>query len=277
MIPMSEQGDGPAPGGRSFDKATVDRWQVFGGAASVVALLLSVVSGIRNLVPLSLLAAGVVTVLGIGLLYRWGRRPQRHVTRHFVLPVLITVVGAATAGVLGGLELRPAAGSAEPGADPSTTTAGPTTGSTTEPATDPTTTTKAVAATTTTTSGVARPAGGEPSVHRSGPVTISADFAIDLDSTGENGGVTDDISEKVDFRYDKILGIRADHFLLLPGTPSYQECVSGTGRIAEASQSDVDPGESFCVKTSEGRWARLAVVESDRAALKFDVVVWNKP
>ncbi|MEV1121465.1 hypothetical protein AB0I91_40955 [Actinosynnema sp. NPDC049800] len=104
---MAVQGDGSPPDRGTFDKATVDRWQVFGGMAGVAALLLSVVGGIQDQVPLSLVAAGVVTLVGVWLLYRWGRRPRQQLTKHFVVPVLLTVVGAATGGVLGGLDCAP--------------------------------------------------------------------------------------------------------------------------------------------------------------------------
>src|SRR5688500_12842880 len=141
---MAVQGDGAPPDRGTFDKATVDRWQVFGGMAGVAALLLSVVGGIQDQVPLSLVAAGVVTLVGVWLLYRWGRRPRQQLTKHFVVPVLLTVVGAATGGVLGGLELRPTPGTAQPGATTTTTT------TSSEAATDDATTTRAAAGPTTT-------------------------------------------------------------------------------------------------------------------------------
>ncbi|MCC8247232.1 hypothetical protein [Saccharothrix luteola] len=117
---MSVQGDGTPPDRGSFDKATVDRWQVFGGVASVAALLLSLVGGLRNLAPLGLIAAGVVALLGVGLLYRWSRRPRR-TAKGLVPAVVVTVAGVVMAGVLGWLELRPAAprdGAAQDGATP---------------------------------------------------------------------------------------------------------------------------------------------------------------
>jgi hypothetical protein len=118
---MSAQEGGRPPARGSFDKATVDRWQVFGGMAGVAALLLSVVGGIKDLIPLSLVAAGAVTLLGVVLLFRWRRPPRTRPPWLFALPVLVTVGGAVATGVFGTLELR--AGAEETPAHTGTTSA----------------------------------------------------------------------------------------------------------------------------------------------------------
>ncbi|WP_367137801.1 hypothetical protein [Saccharothrix sp. HUAS TT1] len=272
---MSVQGDGRPPDRGSFDKATVDRWQVFGGMAGVAALLLSIIGGIQDLVPLSLVAAGVVTLVGVWLLYRWGRRPQQRLARHFALPTAITIVGAATAGLLGGLELRPTPGTALPGGNPSTTTAD------VAPASDPAaptggaTTTHVAAAPTTTT---AAPVGAGPAEFRSGRVTLTSGYYIDLDSKGESGGVTGDSSSKVDLHYISSLFAEQIAPVATSGSPpSYQDCVSATALNSSIDASAVEQGAAFCLKTTEGRWARVVVVSAEvYQAIEFDLVVWEK-
>ncbi|MFD1149512.1 hypothetical protein [Saccharothrix hoggarensis] len=271
---MSVQGDGTPPDRGSFDKATVDRWQVFGGMAGVAALLLSVVGGIKDQVPLSLVAAGVVTLVGVWLLYRWGSRPQQHLTKHFVVPVLLTVVGAATAGLLGGLELRPTPGTAQPGATTTTTTT-PTVAAQAE--TDPSTTTPAAAPTSTTVQ--APPAAGR---LRAGEVTLNYEYTIDLDSTTEeNGGVAAKTSQRTDLKYEG--GLRAASIVLVKeklaeAPPTHQECAAATAVDDYINSDMVGEGASFCVKTTEGRWAGFVVVDVDSYRwVKFDLVVWEKP
>ncbi|MFE2751289.1 hypothetical protein ACFXGA_04740 [Actinosynnema sp. NPDC059335] len=266
---MSVQGDGPSPDRGSFDKATVDRWQVFGGMAGVAALLLSVIGGIQDQVPLSLIAAGVVTLVGVWLLYRWGRRPHQQLTKHFLVPVLLTVVGAATAGLLGGLELRPTAGTAQPGTTTTTTTGSPGTSDT------PVATTGAGAGQTTTTTAV--PAGPTGAEFRSGRVELTAGYYIDFDSLGDNGGVSDKNSSKADMQY--ISGLYADKIVAV-GTarPSLADCRAATGLTSSIDSQAVQEGAAFCVQTSEGRWAGLVVVSvEDYKQVVFDLVVWDKP
>ncbi|ONI90268.1 hypothetical protein ALI22I_13205 [Saccharothrix sp. ALI-22-I] len=269
---MAVQGDGPSPDRGSFDKTTVDRWQVFGGMAGVAALLLSVVGGIQDQVPLSLVAAGAVTLVGVWLLYRWGRRPRQHLAKHFVVPVLLTVVGAATGGVLGGLELRPTGGTAQPGA--TTTTTGDTAPTFDSVTTAGGTTTTTRAATPTTTAAV--PAGTAPSEFRSGRVTLTSGYYIDLDSKGENGGVTDGSSSKTDLQY--ISGLYADDIAPVAGAaPGYQDCISATALTDYVDWDKLEESAAFCVKTTEGRWARIVVVSAENyKTLVFDVVVWEK-
>ncbi|MGW4114478.1 hypothetical protein ACWEFJ_26695 [Actinosynnema sp. NPDC004786] len=266
---MSVQGDGPSPGRGSFDKATVDRWQVFGGMAGVAALLLSVIGGIQDQVPLSLIAAGVVTLVGVWLLYRWGRRPDQQLTKHFVVPVLLTVVGAATGGLLGGLELRPAAGTAQPGTTTTTTSESPGASDT------PAATTGAGAGQTTTTAAV--PAGSTGTEFRSGRVELTAGYYIDFDSRGDNGGVTKYDSPKADMQY--ISGLFADKIVKVEtARPSLADCRAATGLNGAVESEVVQEGSAFCVQTSEGRWAGLVVVSvEDYKQVVFDLVVWDKP
>ncbi|MER5266860.1 hypothetical protein ABTZ99_32675 [Actinosynnema sp. NPDC002837] len=265
---MAVQGDGSPPDRGTFDKATVDRWQVFGGMAGVAALLLSVVGGIQDQVPLSLVAAGVVTLVGVWLLYRWGRRPRQQLTKHFVVPVLLTVVGAATGGVLGGLELRPTPGTAQPGATTTTTT------TSSEAATDDATTTRAAAGPTTTATSAA-PVGTTDGVFRSGPVKLTSGYYIDLDFKGDNGGVTEKDSPKSDLQY--ISGLYADKIAAVAAPPSLADCRAATALDTYIDSKAVQEGSAFCVQTSEGRWAGLVVkAVEDYKLLDFDLVVWDK-
>ncbi|MCE6994913.1 hypothetical protein LZG04_08855 [Saccharothrix sp. S26] len=273
---MAVQGDGPPPDRGSFDKATVDRWQVFGGMAGVAGLVLSVLGGIKDQVPLSLLAAGAVTLVGVWLLYRWGRRPDQQLTKHFVVPVLLTVVGAVTGGVLVGLELRPTDGSAQPATTGTTTT---TTAGDRESSPAATTTAAAARTTTTTTTTAAPVPEGQ---LRRGQVTMNYDYSIELDSTTEqNGGVTAKATQRTDLKYEG--GFRAAQVVLVAeklaeAPPTYQECVAATAVDDYIDSDFVRQGASFCVKTTEGRWAGLVVVDVDSYRwVKFDLAVWNTP
>ncbi|MFE9749791.1 hypothetical protein ACFYOT_33180 [Saccharothrix saharensis] len=265
---MVVQGDGPPPDRGAFDKATVDRWQVFGGMAGVAGLLLSVVGGLKDQVPLSLVAAGAVTLVGVWLLYRWGRRPNQQLTKHFVVPVLLTVVGAATGGVLVGLELRPTGGSAQPATTSTTTT------TSSEAATGDATTTRAASGpTTTATSAV--PVGTTDAEFRSGPVRLTSGYYIDLDSKGDNGGVTREDSPKTDLQY--ISGLYADKIAVVATRPSLADCRAATALDTYIDSKAVQEGSAFCVQTSEGRWAGLVVkTVEDYKHLEFDLVVWEK-
>lgn len=243
---MADQGDGGGSGRGSFDKATVDRWQVFGGMAGVAALLLSVIGGLRDLVPLSLVASGVVTLVGVGLLYRWGRRPRQHVARNFVVPVVLTVAGAATAGVLGGMELRSPAGAGEGASADS--------------------------------SGTRR--GDAPAERRNEHVTLNSDFHIDLDTTtAEHRGVARQRTDDTDLHFITSVFVPVE-LAVVPAPPSYRDCVDATALTTELPTSRVVDGVAFCVKTTEGRWAGVTVTDVTKvggSVLEFDLVVWEKP
>jgi hypothetical protein len=268
LIDMAVQGDGTPPDRGSFDKATVDRWQVYGGMAGVAALLLSVVGGIKDQVPLSLVAAGVVTLVGVWLLYRWGRRPRQQLTKHFVVPVLLTVVGAVTGGVLVGLELRPAGGSAQPAATGTTSTTTTTT-SAAQVGTDRSSTTTTTPPTTDTSAG-----------HTSGDfraerIALSWSYAIDFDSPeADNRGVLPDLTSQAEIEY--IGGLRGRDLGVVSGKPSQQDCVRATELLDYVPEEMLVKDAAFCAKTSEGRWSRFIVVKAGDNRLEFDLVVWEK-
>ncbi|MEU4767220.1 hypothetical protein AB0H12_28585 [Actinosynnema sp. NPDC023794] len=264
---MAVQGGGPPPDRATFDKATVDRRQVFGGMAGVAGLLVSVFGGIKDHVPLSLFAAGAVTLVGVWLLYRWGRRPRQHLTKHFVLPVLLTVVGAATGGVLGGLELRPTGGSAQPAVTTTTATTTPTTTSATQARTDRSSTTTAPAADTS--------AAGAPGEFRSERIALSWSYAIDFDAPdAENRGVLQDLTNQAEIEY--IDGLRGRDLGVVTGKPSQQDCVRATELLDYVPEEMLVKDAAFCAKTSEGRWSRFIVVKAGDNRLEFDLVVWEK-
>jgi hypothetical protein len=268
LIDMAVQGDGTPPDRGSFDKATVDRWQVYGGMAGVAGLLLSVVGGIKDQVPLSLVAAGVVTLVGVWLLYRWGRRPDQQLTKHFVVPVLLTVVGAVTGGVLVGLELRPTGGSAQPAVTTTTAATTTTTTSATQARTDRTTTT-------TTTPAADTSAVGAPGEFRSERIALSWSYAIDFDSPeADNRGVLPDLTSQAEIEY--IGGLRGRDLGVVSGKPSQQDCVRATELLDYVPEEMLVKDAAFCAKTSEGRWSRFIVVKAGDNRLEFDLVVWEK-
>ncbi|GAB3010125.1 hypothetical protein [Saccharothrix stipae] len=240
---MSEQGDGTPSGRGSFSKATVDRWQVLGGVASVAALLLSLVGGLRNLAPLGLIAAGVVMVLGVGLLFRWRRNPQR-TAKGLVPAVTVTVVGVVTAGVLGWLELRPAAPRDAAPQDSAAQNSAPQDGT-------------------------------APAAFREESIRLTAGTSIDFDITTENGGVSAYRTPQTDLTFDK--GLQAGHLVVIEEPPSYRSCTTSAKSVTTVGLEEVGHGSAFCVKTSEGRWAQLVVVMIDGAVFESTLLVWEKP
>lgn len=253
----------------SFDKATVDRWQVFGGMAGVAALALSVLGAVKDLLPLSLVVSGGVTLVGVVLLYQWGRRFAERGARGFLVPVAITVLGAVVTGVISGAGFRPAIDNALGTSNTTTTTTTTTTTSGTDvdaagtPAA-PTTTAKA-----------ARGDGAVPARFRDERITLNNSSWIDLDSTGENGGVTGDEEGNSDFGF--LTGIDGKDMVVLEAEPSYQNCMAGTAITSYIEQEKVVEGLSFCLKTTSGRRAGVRVESVEpHEVLKFHVVVWEK-
>lgn len=79
-------------------KRTVDSGQVFGGVAGVLSLLGSWVGVVGDQLTVPLVTGVVLVLIGAFLLYRWGGGARKGSPVGFVVPVLVTVLGAATAG-----------------------------------------------------------------------------------------------------------------------------------------------------------------------------------
>ncbi|MEV1121464.1 hypothetical protein AB0I91_40950 [Actinosynnema sp. NPDC049800] len=110
---------------------------------------------------------------------------------------------------------------------------------------------------------------------------MNYDYSIDLDSTtDENGGVTAKSTQRTDLKYEG--GFRAAHIVLVAeklaeAPPTHQECSAATAVDDYINSEMVGQGASFCVKTTEGRWAGFVVVDVDSYRwVKFDLVVWDK-
>ncbi|MBB4965812.1 hypothetical protein [Saccharothrix violaceirubra] len=231
-----------------FSKETVDRWQVFGGMAGVAALAVSAIGGLKDSLPLSLAAGGVVTLVGVLLLYRWGRQAG---FQRFLIPVVVTLIGALTTGFLIARNLSP-----------STSGTG-TTGS----------------ASRTTAKSVAPAAAGEPARFREGRVVLNEYSWVDLDSHGESGGVGSGspASNGHDLSYSYGLNAAERLAVVSAESPGYRDCYEATDLRTYLDGDTVKRGPAFCVKTSEGRWARVVVDASGwPGSVTLDVVVWEK-
>ncbi|MGM1065405.1 hypothetical protein [Saccharothrix sp. Mg75] len=224
----------------AFRRGTVDRWQVYGGVAGVLSLLLTVLGGLADLVQPALVAAVAATLAGVVLLFRWGRDPG---PLRFVLPVLLAVGGAVASGVL----VRPG-----PPAAVGAGTTTPGTGSTT-------------------TSAAGR-GSGEFRVQQG--VILRRGQAVDLDARdADNAGIVHAPTSDTDLEHRD--GLRARDLAPVAGRPGLHACAAVPSLTTHVPADRVGEGTAFCVRTSGGRWARVLVTSAAADAVEFDLVVWD--
>ncbi|WP_284747753.1 hypothetical protein [Amycolatopsis sp. RTGN1] len=259
----------------NFSKASVDRWQVFGGMAGVAALLLSVVLAVKDLVSLSLVASGLMTLVGVALLFHWGRRASGPLAKQFLVPLLVTIVGATTTGyfVGRGVDFAPREGgdssarSGVPSPEKRTSSA----------ATAPASTPGGVSAVG---SSQAGSPDGEPKRHREDRVTLNADRWIDMDAIGTiNRGVSDGAKTK-DYDLELYYSLTPQNggVYVLPGVPTYRDCYNASDNSYNFDSDATKKGGSFCMKTSDGRMARVTVDPTGwPKSVVIDFVVWESP
>lgn len=87
----------------------------------MIALILTTVGMVKEILIITLIVSSGVAIFGLALLYRWGTFPGRRTRTAFAISALVTIVGAATAGVTGGAAYR---GSANTAKEPSAVTTG---------------------------------------------------------------------------------------------------------------------------------------------------------
>jgi hypothetical protein len=282
---MSEPSRGPQPS-QSFSKATVDRWQVFGGVAGVVALGLTVVNAIKDVIPLSFAASIVVAIVGIVLLNRWGSQSDQRTLRTFLIPILVTVVGAATAGVTGGLSLQKTIGTVSmekvlpvdssgnrvPQSTNTSTTANPPGSSKTSSSDSGTSSSNPSNA----------PVATNVEVLRQERLTIHRGLYLDLDSLNKDRGIqkTSTPSADLNFYGSIVMGGGGKVYAYASDGFSYDDCAATVARTEYVSTSEFEEGSKFCLKTTEGRWALLTVAERrvsekpENDEIEFNVLVW---
>ncbi|WP_334607832.1 hypothetical protein [Micromonospora sp. CPCC 205546] len=122
--------------------------------------------------------------------------------------------------------------------------------------------------------------GGVKSPSRTGEgVTLSLSYSLDLDSTAPNWNVQYGYSsgQGVDVHLSRgSPPVRTPgDVVVIDGTPSESACETSVTRQNEILSEQLRTGQSFCVRTTERRWAWLTVKRYEPGkTLTFDVIVW---
>ncbi|MFB9906955.1 hypothetical protein [Allokutzneria oryzae] len=110
------------------------------------------------------------------------------------------------------------------------------------------------------------------------PVLLTDGYSVDLDSDSldwgsKRGSVY--LSEEADLGYD--LGSLTAIRDMAPVKPdaTFDDCVTA-GYRRSSSGAELRPGKAFCVKTTEGAFARVVIIHTDtRDQIAMNVLVWH--
>jgi hypothetical protein len=255
-----------------IDKATVDRWQVLGGMAGVASVVITLIGAATSTFPVAVVAGVVLAVIGVALLFRWGRDQKRPRTaKRFALPVVITVVGTVLASVSATLAATPGT--------PSSSAVGSTD--------SPVTTTKATTSSSTPATTPASAPATDPAPGRTDTIHLTQYYGVDLDSEASDWG-------NVRYQFDsetRDFDLYFDYGnLLTSGDLAWRgkepvdrtTCDSSTGRVRKVVLKELKEGDVYCVRTTEGRQASVTLKAKDLnengalGKLTVEVVVWPK-
>lgn len=226
----------------------------------------------------AVVAGLALMVIGVALLYGWGPvRRRASFVRRFVLPVAVTITGAILAAVGATLTLVPSpsvsavdqvgdspAGTSQPATTP------PVASGSADSDTSPTPTHLADA--------------GAPAKRRTGPVALTDGYAFDLDSRAGDWNTEQaeylNFGENLDLRLFTLLDVHIG-IVKVTSTADYFDCANSTGRQTEIGHDNFSEGDTFCVATDEGRWARVIITSKETDSthstrVEMDVVVWEK-
>lgn len=261
---------------------------MFGGVAGVASVVITLVGFVNDHLPVGVVAGLVAMLIGVWLLYRWGRGQDRARSgRRFLLPVAATVVGAALASVSATLTfVDPGGASADDG---SGATSGPSPGATTttsakRAASAGTTTTTPPTTSPTTSTGAATAGPPSTAEERAGAdIAINREYGIDLDSPDPDwemekvGGVC---GGEFDFCHTWSDLAAPEDLAKVAGEVDHAACAASSGRTREVDMEDVRVGDVYCVKTEGGRWARVTIkgkAPTAQPSITVDVLVWDAP
>jgi hypothetical protein len=130
------------------------------------------------------------------------------------------------------------------------------------------------------------PTAGSPAVRHQGEVTI-AEVASGGDSIDINAPADDPIwrageieayeAGAVKLNYGRLYIENASILMLNPGeTASYEVCRARTGYV---SARDIDAstleGSNVCIRTAEGRFATVRLVDSGEDSVTLDITTWE--
>lgn len=220
-----------------------------------------------------------LAIMSIGAVRLYRRRRDGHRTstlRAFVLPVAVVITGTMLAAVGTTLTFAPSSSMSAmervrdlPG----------TSWTATAPPMGPSDSAGSEASTRWT-----QRAAGSPAERRKGQVKLTDGLAVDFDSPDADWDIEQakyvHFEEHLDLRLFTLLDV---HVGIVKVNPSadYFDCANSTGHQDEIAHDRFSEGDTFCVETDEGRWARVAITtkETDRSystTVKMNVVVWEK-
>ncbi|MCL7461003.1 hypothetical protein AB0I85_04185 [Micromonospora echinofusca] len=253
-------------------------------AAGVVGAVAGVMQWLTSAGAWAVVAVGLAGLVAACWALAWLWVQRRSVLATVVvlfLVILSAVTGAATDRIVG---RAPAAGdraavAATPTPDGRPTSAVPTspTPAPTHPATptgrptDPTDTPDP------STTASPTPAGTKPPSRTQDDVTLSVYYFLDLDSAATNWNVQSGYG--LGRAGDLLLGPAGvetpGDVVVIAGKPSQSACEMSVTRQRGIGGGQIRAGQSFCVQTTEKRWAWLTIkrYEPERT-LTFDVIVW---
>lgn len=107
------------------------------------------------------------------------------------------------------------------------------------------------------------------------PLSFAPRYDVDLDSLAQDWSINDPSAEKdiENFASGSYLG---GDFSPVTGTADIAECVRATVYISQIELEQIDPGASYCVRTSGGRFAWMTVLDAAQP-VTLDITVWDPP
>ncbi|GAA3030275.1 hypothetical protein LV79_003358 [Actinokineospora globicatena] len=109
-------------------------------------------------------------------------------------------------------------------------------------------------------------------------ITIGTNDGYDLDAATPDSGRVQVVNSKADIRL--ITDLAATQRMTgAEAVSSYADCVGAPTRKAIPA-GELKVGSTFCVETTEGRWARLGIadvrVEPSKTEVDLSVIVWQR-
>ncbi|MBQ1027171.1 hypothetical protein [Micromonospora sp. C95] len=256
--------------------------------AGVVGATAGVMQWLTSAGAWAVVAVGVVGLAAAAWALAWLWRQQRAVPATVVVMLLVAIAaitGAATDRIVGRPSTQSTAGdsAASTGGEPdiaAATSSLPSQPSRTPtPASTPTPTSTPTPSPSTSASGEDEPAstGGELEPTRTAKgVELSSSYALDLDSVAENWNVErTNLSRGRDVMLSYgVLRTTAD-VVVVDGEPEHAKCENAVTRQRNIGGEQLRAGQSFCVHTSEKRWAWITLRRyAPSESITFDVTVW---
>jgi hypothetical protein len=110
----------------------------------------------------------------------------------------------------------------------------------------------------------------------SNPLVLQKTYYVDLDSLSANWDVQDTPSSEGDLQLysTSLQGRNGLDFARIDGPPTFAACNATTGYMGYVELSELDAGNTFCVRTSEERLGAITVNEPG-IPMSLDVIIWE--